>query len=253
MANKEKSNLRGVIAAAITAIFLMAVFGAVHRILAAKLATSVDIPLIPSETLEKLPLQLGEWTGKEVELDDDIIRATDTDAHISRSYSRYNALENIWLYVAYGTRARDLMPHRPEVCYTGSGWTLMTRGSRELLLNDGTKLECTIFQFSRGTLNKKKLAVLHYYIVDGQYCRDVSLLRSNVWRGSGTVNYVAQVQVVTAIRGDLTIDSAVKMISTFAVESAPSISELFRNAQDSLGTDANDSHDNNTFGETVND
>jgi len=243
MAKKEKSNLRGVIVAAITAIFLMAVFGSIHRILAARLATPVDIPLISPETLEKLPFQMGEWTGQEVALDEDIVRATDTDAHISRNYSRYNASEQVWLYVAYGTRARDLMPHRPEVCYTGSGWTLMSRDSMEIPLSDGMKLQCTIFQFYRGTLNKKKLAVLHYYIVDGQYCRDVSLLRSNVWRGSGTVDYVAQVQVVTAIRGDLTVESAVKTISAFAVESASLISKLFEKAQESISSDTNNSHD----------
>ena len=253
MAKKEKSNLRPVMVAAVTAIFMMAVFGAVHRILAARLATSVDIPLISPEALEKLPFQMGEWTGQDVELDEDVVRATDTDAHISRNYSRYNASEQVWLYVAYGTRARDLMPHRPEVCYTGSGWTLITRSSMEMLLGDGMKLQCTVFRFSRGTLNKKKLAVLHYYIVDGQYCRDVSLLRSNAWRGSGTVDYVAQVQVVTAVRGDLTDESALKKITAFAVESASSISKLFENAQDSISSDTNNSHDNNIFGVNGND
>jgi len=253
MAKKEKSNLRPVIIAAVTAIFLMAVFGSIHRILAARLATPVDIPLISPEILEKLPFQMGEWTGTEVPLDEDIVRATDTDAHISRNYSRYNASEQVWLYVAYGTRGRDLMPHRPEVCYTGAGWTLNTRNSMEMLLSDGMKLQCTVFQFSRGTLNKKKLAVLHYYIIDGQYCRDVSLLRSNVWRGSGTVDYIAQVQIVTALRGDLTADSAVKTISAFAVESASSISKLFENAQDVESSDIKNSHTNNIFGVTGND
>jgi hypothetical protein len=99
-------------------------------------------------------------------------------------------------------------------------------------LNDGTKLPCNFMRFSRGLLGKEKVAVLYYYIVDGEYCADVSLLRSKAWSGSGTVGYVAQVQVVAAIASDLNADSATEVVSEFAMASALPIAQLFERAQD---------------------
>jgi EpsI family protein len=240
----ENQNLRPVIIAAITASLLMLVFGLGYRVLAARLEAPVDtIPISPA-ALQRLPLQIGDWTGREVPLDEAIVRATDTDAHINRSYSRNNGLEFVSLYIATGVKARDLMPHRPEVCYTGAGWTLTDKRSMELALNDGTALTCNVMQFSRGVLTVSKVVVLDYYLVDGEYCSDVSLLRSKAWRGSGTVRYVAQVQIVTSISSNQTADSAARSVSTFAVESASLISKLFEDIEDDQEAD-NNSSDNN--------
>ena len=226
----------------------MLVSAAAYRILAARLEAPVNTSSLPTAALERLPLQIGDWTGQNVPLDEAIVRATGTEAHINRRYLRHNSSEYILLYVAYGVRARDLMPHRPEVCYTGAGWTLIDKRSMELPLSDGMKLPCSTFQFSRGTLNTKKTVVLNYYIVDGQYCRDVSLLRSKAWRGSGTVRYVAQVQIVASTTANLTADSAVRTVRAFAVESASSISRLFESAEESRRSDKGQFDVNNMFG-----
>ena len=208
-----------------------------YRVLAARLSGPVDTVLLSPEQLARLPLQLGDWAGEESPLDEDVVEATDTDAHVSRRYTRRNPPASVWLYIAYGVNARDLMPHRPEVCYTGSGWTLIDRRSNELVLADGVKLPCNVMQFSRGTLNKEKVVVLDYYIVDGEYCHDVSLLRSKAWRGSGTVDHVAQVQVVASVAPDASADSAGRSVLAFAVESASSISSLFETTEEGSSPD----------------
>jgi len=240
----ENQNPRPVIIAAITASFLMLILGLGYHVLAARLAAPGNASPITFAMLERFPLQVGNWTGREVPLDEDIVRATDTDAHINRSYSRNNGLEFVSLYIATGVKARDLMPHRPEVCYTGAGWTLTDKRSMELPLSDSTQLPCNVMQFSRGVLTTKKIVVLDYYIVDGQYSSDVSLLRSKAWKGSGTVRYVAQVQIVTSIQSNQTADSVTKTLSTFAVESASSISMLFEDIEDGQELDS-DSDVNN--------
>lgn len=233
----ENQNPRPVMIAAITASFLMLILGLGYRVLAARLAAPGNATPISFATMEKLPLQINDWTGKDVALDEYVVRIADTDAHINRTYSRKRSFEFISLYIATGVKARDLMPHRPEVCYTGAGWTLIDKDSVELPLSDGTELPCNVMQFSRGTLTKKKVVVLDYYIVDGEYSSDVSLLRSKAWRGSGTVRYVAQVQIVTSISPNQTADSATKSISTFAVESASLISRLFEDAEEDQQSD----------------
>jgi EpsI family protein len=232
MIKSDNSNRKSVAVAAIAAGLVIIVFSAAYSALAARLATPMNITLLTPAELELLPLDIGDWTGQEVPLDEEIVRATDTDAHVNRIYSRRNDTEHISLYIAYGGRARDLMPHRPEVCYTGAGWTIINRRSMELPLNNEMEISCNIFQFSRGTLNTKKTVLLNYYIVDGQYCRDVSRLRFKAWRGSGTVRYVAQVQIVTSTSVNLNASSAEKIACAFAAESASSISRLFESTGD---------------------
>ncbi len=244
MTKNENPNSKSVIIAAVVAGFLMLVSTAAYRVLAARLEAPVNTTSLSPAALERLPLQIGDWMGWEVPLDEAIVRATDTDAHINRSYSQNNASQYISLYIASGVKARDLMPHRPEVCYTGAGWTLIDKRSMELPLSDGMELPCNTFQFSRGTLNTKKTVVLAYYIVDEQYCRDVSLLRSKAWRGSGTVRYVAQVQIVASVTADLTTDSAERIVRAFAVESASSIFKLFESAEDDRSSDQSHFHTN---------
>jgi hypothetical protein len=226
MTKRNRLHHRSIIVAAATATFMMFVFGAAHRTLTARLTSPADASSMSPDALEKLPLQISQWTGQEEPLDEAVIEATDTDAHISRRYCRYNALEQVWLYIAAGKRARDLMPHRPEVCYTGAGWTRINNNPMELLLDDGTALPCSVFQFTKGVLNTKKVVVLDYYIVDGRFCRDISLLRSKIWRGSGSVDYVVQVQIVANITADQTADSTEKMVCAFACESASSIFQI---------------------------
>lgn len=217
--------------AAIVASFLMLVLGVTYRMLAARLAAPVNADPIPQAALDQFPSQLGDWMGVEAPIEQEIVQATDTDAHLSRHYSRRNGMERVSFYLASGVRARDLMPHRPEICYTGAGWTLLDKNSAELPLGDGTRLPCNVMQFSRGALNKQGVLVLDYYIVDGQYCADVSLLRSKAWRGSGTVGYVAQVQITALITSAVTADSAQAVVSDFAVESASSVLGLFDSPQ----------------------
>ncbi|MBW7992324.1 MAG: EpsI family protein [Planctomycetes bacterium] len=237
MTKSDNSNRKSVAGAAVAAGLVIIVFSAAYSVLAARLETPMNITLLTSAALELLPLEIGGWTGQEVPLDEKVVRATDTDAHINRIYSRRNETEHVSLYIAYGGRARDLMPHRPEVCYTGAGWTRIDRRSMELPLSDEMELPCNIFQFSRGTLNTKKTVLLNYYIVDGQYCRDVSGLRFKAWRGSGTVRYVAQVQIVTSTSVNLNASSAEKIVCSFAAESASSISRLFESTEDTRFSD----------------
>ncbi len=237
MTKNHNLNQTSITVAAVTAGLVIIVFSVAYSIMAARLATPVNTISLSPAALERLPLKIGSWTGQEKLLDEEIVRATDTDAYISRTYSRHNASEYISLYISYGVRARDLMPHRPEVCYTGAGWTLIDRRSLKLPLSDEKELPCNIFQFSRGTLDTKKTVLLNYYIVDGQYCRDVSLLRSKVWRGSGSVRYVAQVQIATSTTINLNVTSAEREVSAFAVESTSSISSLFETTEDTQLSD----------------
>ncbi len=231
MMESEKPYQRPLIAAAATASCLMLVFGLAYRVVAARLEGPVGAAPISPEALARFPMQLGDWVGEDVPMDEAVVRATDTDAHLNRRYVRKGGLEVASFYIASGVKARDLMPHRPEVCYTGAGWTRMERQSVELPLSDSTKLPCHIMQFSRGALNTQRVVVLDYYLVDGRYCADVSLLRSKAWRGSGAVRYVAQIQITTSVTSTFDTESATKCVCDFAIESAVWTAALFDHSE----------------------
>jgi hypothetical protein len=226
-------SLRPVTIAALSAGLLMLVCDLSYRALANRLAAPVTTRAIPQETLSGLPLQMGDWVGQDVPLDPAIVIRTDTDARVNRNYSRAGGQESVAFYVAAGVKVRDLAPHRPEVCYTGNGWTLTKRTPLEYPLKDGKTLTCWLFTFSRGSLNAQEIAVLYYYIVDGRYCRDVAELRFNFWR----IGYVAQVQVAASVTGSLTADLAAELVSGFAVDSSPMVAGLFEH----VGSDPNSS------------
>jgi len=170
-------------------------------------------------------MQIGDWMGREVPLDEAIRRKTNADAYTNRNYSRSNGLGSVGLYIACGVRARDLVAHRPEVCYISAGWTLVETHQLQLERKDGIKLPCSIFNFSRGGLDKTRISVLHYFIVDGCYCGDVSAAMIKTGRRFGMADYVAQVQITSS--SNLPDDVSEQITSGFAVDSALDIARLF--------------------------
>ncbi len=226
-----RPNRQPAIIGAMAASLLMLAFGLSHRVLAWRLVAPTSTTAIAPDLLEQLPMQIGGWVGEDVPLDEAIVRRTDTDAHVNRRYSR--GAESVSAYVGCGARTRDMMTHRPEVCYIGAGWTLTGRQSRDLPLSDGSTLPCTIFEFSRGVLETTKITVLYYYIVDGEYCRNLSDWQYRFW----SVGYVAQVHIVASSQTQRA-DEDTRIISDFAEDSASEIVKLFDGIAKDQGADS---------------
>jgi hypothetical protein len=238
MKSTDTKDYRSVAMAAVVASVFMLVTGLAYHVMAVRLATPSDrVPIDPNH-LAQFPMEIDGWAGVDVLLDEEIVARTDTDAHLNRRYVRQGGLETVTFYVACGIQARDLMPHRPEVCYVGNGWTLTDKWFLEVSLQNGVTLPCNVMQFSRGGLLESRIMVLDYYLVDGEYCHDMSLLRSRAWRGSGTVEYAVQVQIVTAVEGVGDKDSKeTKRVSDFAIVSALPLARLFEKPEPLIDAD----------------
>ncbi len=231
-----KPERRPAIAAMLVATVVMLFFGAAYHAMAARLdGPSTAVPIAP-DSLAVFPLQMADWTGHDVPMDEDIVRRTDTDAHINRQYSRIGGSESVTLFLGCSFSTFDRTAHRPEVCYPRSGWTLVRDDSVKLPLRDGGSLPCTILKFSRDGLEAEHTTVLHYYIADGQPYGNVSLVTPRLWRLSGGVNYVARVLIAASPRG-LPEDSAEEMVSDFAIDSAPFVSRLLENLNNGQNPD----------------
>lgn len=212
----------------LTALVLVIGSGFGYRLAAGRLARAQGSVPLPRGTLAALPMAIDDWTGRDVPLTDAVVAATDTDDHLNRRYVRSTGLQEVSLFIGYGIRIRDLMPHRPEVCYTGAGWALDDTKQVSLSLVDGTDLPSQVQRFRRGGLDTRRITVLNYYIVDGEYCSDVSLLRSKAWKPRSSVAYVAQVQIASG--DDALHRSGEAGIRRFAADSAPAIRRLLAEA-----------------------
>lgn len=149
-------------------------------------------PAPASIHLARLPTTIGPWTGQDVPIDPRLREATDTDDLLNRRYRHSIGRDAVGVYLAAGSRARDLARHRPEVCYPGAGWTLQNVERVTLEMPDGPPLACRIFRFSEGRFDLRQLVVLNYFIVDGVVSADISRLRWKAWRG---VDAMLQVQI----------------------------------------------------------
>ena len=208
----------------VVALVLLLAGGAGYRAAASWYDRGSDVTPLPPGTLDKLPLDLGGWIGRDVPLDENVIKATDTDQHVNRAYRNAENTRQVGLWVAYGVRFRDLMPHRPEVCYPGTGWNLLSAEEMSLPLDDGSTLHCRLLRFDRGGLLDRRIDVLNYYVIDGEYSPDVKLLRSRIWRPSAAPTYVAQVQITCS--GDSSAEDANEAVRDFARISALPILDL---------------------------
>ncbi len=214
------------VAAALLASLLVFTLGVTHRVLLARLRTPTNVTAIDSSSLARLPMQIGDWVGQETPLDDEVFRGTNADAYVNRRYSRKAGSDAVSLYIACGVKMSEMVYHRPDVCYPASGWALTERCSTELTLEDGMKLPCTIFQFSSEGLSRERVIVLHYFIGHGWRYGSLSLLQSNLWRLTTTVDYIGQVQIVISSAQTQSIESATHLASAFAIDSGPFIAKL---------------------------
>lgn len=223
----DKPDFRPTIAAAIVACILMLLFGLTHRFLSARMSTFTNMPPLDPAVLQALPQQIGNWTGQDVPVKDAIIRAANTDAYINRRFRRQNrnALESVSLFIGCGTDIDKVMSHRPLGCYKYAGWALTSQRSMKLPLGNGTRLPCIVYEFYRDGPAAETVTVLHYCHANGRYFDEVMQVRALGLAGMRSVRYAAQVQIIASKPG-LPDDSAMQIISDFAVDSAEPIARL---------------------------
>ena len=227
----QASSVRSFWVAAGAASLILAAAGAGFHLLGDRLARTGATTTLPPGALSKFPYQMGDWTGQDLPIDASVVKATDTDDHVYRSYARGGGLEAVGFWFAFGIRGRDLAVHRPEVCYPGAGWTLSKTEDVVLPLRGGDQLATRILRFTRGALDGREMVVPNYFIVDGETCPDVTLLRSKIWRGSGAIRYMAQVQVTSVGAAEPDGDAKVAAVRAFAVESAGAVRSILPGAR----------------------
>lgn len=86
---------------------------------------------IPSQPLSSLPMQLGDWTGENIELDERLFNAIGAHSVVNRVY-RNPAGQQVSVHLALIADPTDNPAHYPEVCYPGSGWGVVERETSKI-------------------------------------------------------------------------------------------------------------------------
>ncbi len=104
--------------------------------------------------LASLPMELGDWLGRDEPVDPDIVERSQTTWYLNRAYEspKHPGLTmRLWInYSREGTNLR----HTPEICLPSGGWTKVESQTRELKIDmgEGGVFPVTRLGYTRGDL-----------------------------------------------------------------------------------------------------
>jgi EpsI family protein len=182
----------------IIALSALLTAGVTYRSAAAKqqLIESQASPI--SIPLKEFPLKINEWSGRDISTDYPIQKATGCNDYLLRVYKK-SKREWINLYITFNAQPRKMVGHRPEVCFTASGWNLLNDEKTEFATTSGKKIPCVKYLFEKPVWPRDEMTVLNYYIFNGRLTDDHKDFSSIKWRrltgDNDQVRYVTQVQI----------------------------------------------------------
>lgn len=107
------------------------------------------IPNVPK--LGTLPAQLGEWRGKDLSIQPEVLEVLGPGDFLSRVYKRAANEPYVDLFIAYfpSQRAGDTI-HSPKNCLPGSGWLPVESARIQLTNPNGMPVEVNRYIIAKG-------------------------------------------------------------------------------------------------------
>lgn len=97
--------------------------------------------LVDTRSLAGLPLELGAWSGEEIDVADQVSEMLEADVNIQRAYA-HEIDGFVWFYLGYyGSQEGTAPIHTPPYCYESQGWKILSAsvvplGSGQLSANE---------------------------------------------------------------------------------------------------------------------
>jgi EpsI family protein len=128
-------------------------------------ALSHGRPEVLSLPLKNFPLQLGDWQGREVPIDADILKVAAVDDYLNRMYQDAEG-RPLGLYVGYynSQRTGDAI-HSPKNCLPGSGWQPVSAEHVNITLPNGEVAPVNLYIIEKGL---DRQLVLYWYQSHGR-------------------------------------------------------------------------------------
>jgi len=155
--------------------------------------SSISIPL------KSFPTKVNKWSGENIETDYPIEKATGCNDYLFRLYKNNETRQWANVYVTFCSQPRKMLGHRPEVCFTASGWEITDHKKSYFTTTYGKKVPCVKYLFEKPVWPRDEMTVLNFYLINGKLTdnhKDFSSLR---WRRltdpDEQIRYVTQVQI----------------------------------------------------------
>lgn len=104
--------------------------------------------------LETLPLAMGDWSGKDEEVDPEIVERAQTTEYLNRVYENpRHPGRRMRLWINYSREGTNLR-HTPEICLPSGGWAKIESRTRTAVLEEsaGSPTRASLLAYSRGDL-----------------------------------------------------------------------------------------------------
>jgi EpsI family protein len=182
--------------------------------------------LPPRLPLSSFPMQLGAWSGKDVEIPQDVLGVLGPGDFLLRVYRTddprrpYNDI-----FVAYfpSQRSGDTI-HSPKNCLPGAGWTPIEASRTELAIPGHAPFTVNRYVIAKGS---ERQLVLYWYLahnraVASEYWAKVYLVTDSIRmnRSDGSL-----VRLTTRMLPGESLDSAMNRLTPFAAEVVPLLNQ----------------------------
>jgi len=205
-------------------------FAAVAVLLAATAlflhARSRNEVLPPREPLTAFPHQLGEWSGTDVKIEQevlDVLGAGDFLLRVYQDSSRRQPYVDLFLAYFPSQRTGDTI-HSPKHCLPGSGWLPVESSRVTLALPGHSPFLANRYVIAKGT---DRQLVLYWYLahdraVASEYWAKFYLVTDSIRlsRSDGSL-----VRVTTPLRRGETTDAAQARLTSFAGKFTPLLNQ----------------------------
>jgi EpsI family protein len=192
------------------------IFAVLGFTLAISLPAYIIVPK-PKETVKvaDFPMKVGAWVGKDLPVDERAYEILETKNLILREYARGN--EKVYFYIIYSQDNRKVS-HPPEVCFEGSGITVVNKEKKPLELFNGEKIFANELRVEKeGAVN----LVLYWYKA-GSFYTD-NYLRQQMRIALGRLMFKTTSNAMIRLSSEVSedkVDQAVVSIKAFLKEAS---------------------------------
>jgi hypothetical protein len=155
-------------------------------------ATETERPPLRAP-LTTVPMELGDWVGRDVNVDPRVLKESQADEYINRIYeSRKDPGRRLWLWINYSRMGLNLR-HSPKICLPSGGWTEIESESRMIPIRYGDDRSIRIMRlgYAQGEL-VQSIGFWYYIFGEGgleHYVRNLPITsrssHGRTTRGSG--------------------------------------------------------------------
>ncbi len=151
-------------------------------------ATGIRSEISPTHTsLVAFPMNLAEWRGHNVPLEQDVLRQLRLDDYFNANFVRPSDGEVVNLYIAYyDSQRKGASVHSPRSCIPGGGWEIDTLGTKEIgELPNAKHLSVNRLTISKGTVRQ----IAYYWFQQrGRSLTDEYLVKWYIFQDAITIN-----------------------------------------------------------------